>query len=102
MVLVPSQSYESFGITIIEAMAMKVPVVATDVGGIPEVLDSSIGGIVCPKNDATVFGLAIIQFLENKEFADKVGKEGRLRFEQKFTSYEMALHYRDVLKMGSK
>jgi len=98
-VLVPSQSYESFGITIIEAMAMEVPVVATDVGGIPEVLGSNIGGIICPRNDIKAFGLAIIKFLENREFADKVGREGRLRFEQKFTSHEMALHYRDVLKM---
>ena len=98
-VLVPSQSYESFGITIIEAMAMGVPVVATDVGGIPEVLGSNIGGIICPRNDIKAFALAIIKFLENREFADKVGREGRLRFEQKFTSHEMALHYRDVLKM---
>jgi glycosyltransferase involved in cell wall biosynthesis len=98
-VLVPSQSYESFGITIIEAMAMGVPVVATDVGGIPEVLGSNIGGIICPRNDIKAFGLAIIKFLENREFADKVGGEGRLRFEQKFTSHEMALHYRDALKM---
>ena len=98
-VLVPSQSYESFGITIIEAMAMGVPVVATDVGGIPEVLGSNIGGIICPRNDTKAFGLAIIKFLENREFADKVGQEGRLRFEQKFTSREMALHYRGALKM---
>ena len=99
LLLVPSQSYESFGITIIEAMALKVPVVATDVGGIPEVLDSNIGGIICPRDDPKIFGLTILQFLENREFADNVAREGRLRFEEKFTSKEMATQYRDTLKL---
>ena len=76
-----------------------MPVVATKIGGIPEVLGSNIGGIVCPSNDPRVFGLTILQFLENKEFAHKVGCEGRLRFEQKFTSNMMALNYRNVLKV---
>jgi glycosyltransferase involved in cell wall biosynthesis len=101
LLLVPSQSYESFGITIVEAMALKVPVVATDVGGIPEVLDSNIGGIICPRDDPKIFGLAILQFLENREFADIVAREGRLRFEEKFTSKEMATHYRDTLKLDT-
>ncbi len=38
VLVVPSQCYESFGLTIVEAMARKVPVVATEVGGIPEVM----------------------------------------------------------------
>jgi len=98
VLLVPSQSYESFGLTIIEAMAMGVPVVATDVGGVPEVLGLNIGGIICPKNDPKVFGLSIVQFLENREYAEKVGREGRARFEEKFTSQEMAVQYRHVLQ----
>jgi glycosyltransferase involved in cell wall biosynthesis len=102
VMLVPSQSYESFGLTIIEAMARKVPVVATKIGGIPEVLGSNIGGIVCPSNDPRVYGLTILQFLEDKEFAHKVGCEGRLRFEQKFTSNMMALNYMNVLKVDLK
>jgi glycosyltransferase involved in cell wall biosynthesis len=98
VLLVPSQSYESFGLTIIEAMAMEVPVVATDVGGIPEVLGSNIGGVICPKNNPKFFGLSILQFLENREYAEKVGREGRARFDEKFTSHAMAVQYRHVLQ----
>ena len=49
VVLVSSQAYRVFGLTIIEAMSRRTPVVATDVGGIPEVIGENVVGSLCPQ-----------------------------------------------------
>lgn len=94
--LVPSQDYESFGLTIIEAMALGVPVVATNVGGIPEVLEDG-GGLVVSKHDTTEFGKAGLKMIEEKIEAKAIGAAGRKRFEIEFSSTLMAKRYREVL-----
>ena len=98
VLVVPSQAYESFGLTIIEAMAFGVPVVATDVGGIPEVLAGSGAGYVCYKEDPLGFSEAIRKILGNPSLASKLGHAGRQAFERKFTADKMACGYRKLLE----
>lgn len=93
VVLVPSQAYESFGLTIIESMAMGVPVIATDVGGIPEVLMGNSGGVVCSHTDSTIFASEIIKVLNDNGLAKKMSEAGRKMYESKFTSRQMASQY---------
>jgi len=95
---VPSQAYESFGLTIIEAMAFGVPVVTTDVGGMPEVLGESRAGYVCAKDDPIEFGTAIKNILEDPVLAYKLGRNGRKFFERKFTAQTMAQQYFRMIK----
>jgi len=97
LLVVPSQSYESFGLTIIEAMALGIPVVATDVGGIPEVLQGSDAGIVCSKTDINCFANAITTIVKNPALADGFGKNGRQTYENKFTASKMAQQYHSLL-----
>jgi len=101
ILVVPSQEYESFGLTIIEAMSLSVPVVATDVGGIPEVLGKSGAGIVCPKNDYFFFANAIISILKDKSLAKKMGSNGRSEFLRKFTAAKMAKNYASLIHKSS-
>jgi N-acetyl-alpha-D-glucosaminyl L-malate synthase BshA len=49
--LLPS-AQESFGLAALEAMACEVPVVASNVGGLPEIIEDGVTGFVCPSNDA--------------------------------------------------
>ena len=63
LVVAPSQSHESFGLTIIESMALGVPVVVTEVGGMPEVLKDSNAGFICPKDDPSKFAETIKKIL---------------------------------------
>jgi glycosyltransferase involved in cell wall biosynthesis len=98
VLVVPSQAYESFGLTIIEAMAFGVPVVTTDVGGLPEVLGDSNAGYVCSKNDPFEFAVAIENILGNSTLASELGKNGRLAFEKRFTAKKVARSYKDLLK----
>ncbi len=97
VLVVPSQAYESFGLTIIEAMAFGIPVVTTDVGGMPEILSGSNAGFVCSKNDPFVFGQAINTILRDTSLANTLGRNGRKVFEERFTAERMALSYKNQL-----
>ena len=98
VLVVPSQAFESFGLTIIEAMAFGVPVVATDVGGIPEVLADSGAGYICSKEDPIEFSDAIKKILGNPSLASKLGAAGRQAFESRFIASRMASEYRKLLE----
>ena len=98
VLVVPSQAYESFGLTIIEAMAFSTPVVTTDVGGMPEVLAGSNAGYVCSSNDSVAFADAIKRILGNPSLAAELGQNGCQMFEQKFTSRIMAQQYEAIIK----
>ena len=98
VIIVPSQSQESFNYTIIEAMALGTPVVATDIGGIPEVIGNQEFGILCPKDDISEFSMSIINILSDKQLAKKLSENGRKRFENTFTSEVMSQKYSLILR----
>jgi L-malate glycosyltransferase len=98
LLVVPSQAYESFGLTIIEAMAFSLPVVATDVGGMPEVLEGSNAGFVCSKNDPIFFANSIINILSDSNLASELGRNGRLTFEERFNALNMSNQYKSIIK----
>jgi len=98
LLVVPSQAPESFGLTIIEAMSFGVPVVVTDVGGLPEVLGDSGAGYVCSKDDPLEFANAIKKILADPVLASEMGKNGRIAFEKKYTASRMAKSYRRLLE----
>jgi L-malate glycosyltransferase len=98
VLVVPSQTYESFGLTIIEAMALGTPVVTTDVGGMPEVLANSNAGFVCSKDNPRPFANAIINILGDPKLASELGRNGRKVYKQRFTAEKMAWQYYQILK----
>ena len=98
VLVVPSLAYESFNLTIIEAMAFGTPVVTTNVGGMPEVLADSHAGYVCSKDDPIAFADAIKNILGNPALASEFGRNGRKAFEQRFTAGTMACNYRRLME----
>ena len=97
ILVVPSQEYESFNLTIIEAMACGTPIVATDVGGMPEVLGDSEAGYICPKDDPVEFAKAIIEILNDDALRTNMGKKGRQTFLDKYNGNAMSQKYRNLL-----
>lgn len=94
---VPSQEYESFGIIIVEAMSQKIPVVGTNVGGIPEVVKNGLTGYICDRSDTKEFSAKIISLLKDKEKRKRFGEAGYARFKTKFRASQMAQRYYNLV-----
>ena len=81
--LIPSIEPEAFGIAAAEAMACGIPVIGSDIGGIPEVLGDT--GRLCAPNDADALTDAIGSLLANRDQTRALGQKARRRVQQKFT-----------------
>lgn len=99
VVVISSQSFESFGLTAVEAMLRGVPVLATRVGGLPEVLgEPPVGGYLVEPDDVLDFAERIVTLLSDSKLRAHIGAEGKARAETLFTAERMAREYRDALK----
>ncbi len=76
---------EAFGVSLIEAMYMQLPCVATKVGGVPEVIKDGQTGVLVPPRDSDNLAKAIIDLLNNRRLSANMGKAGRKRVLEKFT-----------------
>lgn len=75
--VMPSLS-EAFGVAILEAMASGIPVVATRVGGIPELVEHGVNGLLIEPNNYEVLAEAILAVLEDANLAARLGRQGRI------------------------
>jgi glycosyltransferase involved in cell wall biosynthesis len=76
--IVPSITYETFGIIIVESFARKTPVIVNDLGALPEIVTDSGGGIIY-NNEETLIG-AIGKIGNNTEFRNMLGERGYQSF----------------------
>ena len=93
---------ESFGVAIIEALACEVPVVATNVGGLPEVVLDGVSGLVVSPKDVDATALAISKLIEDESLRRALGIAGRKFVLQNYEWAENAKRmervYESVLK----
>lgn len=75
---------ETFGMSLLEAMAMRLPVIATDSGGVPEILDHGNCGILIPPRQAQPLAAAIKEYLRNPDLAQKMAHLGQERVRQEY------------------
>ena len=74
--VVPSLS-ESFGVSALEASSCAIPVIASKVGGLPEVVVDGKTGYLVPPGDASAIASKIIKLIEEPSLRQQLGKEGR-------------------------
>jgi L-malate glycosyltransferase len=82
--VLPSLS-EGLSNVLIESMAASLPVVATDVGGNPEIVDNGTTGLLVPPRNADALGRAMLQLLSDPGMAARMGNAGRDRIESRFS-----------------
>ncbi len=99
--LLPSIN-EGFGMVLIEAMAAKKPVIATNVGGIPEIVIDGKTGILVPPKNTEGFSSAIIKLYNNPELSRRMGLAGYRRAKNIFnietTVRELENLYSELIK----
>ena len=84
---------EGFSNVILEYMASAKPVVATEVGGNPEIVVHGETGLLVPPADSKALASAILSILEDKEAALRLGTAGRKRVEERFSLNIMLRNY---------
>lgn len=77
----PSVWNEPFGMGIVEAMEYQLPVVATNVGGIPEIFDKSKCGLLVKADDSQSLANAIFKLISDAKLREEMGRLGRKRAE---------------------
>jgi glycosyltransferase involved in cell wall biosynthesis len=90
-VYVCSSLSEGLSLSILEAMAAGKPVIATNVGGNPEVVVNGETGILVPPQDPEILASRIVSLLRDKPLSQQFGLKGQWRTDEKF-SYERMVH----------
>jgi glycosyltransferase involved in cell wall biosynthesis len=94
-VYVNSSISEGVSLTILEAMAAGLPIVATRVGGTPEVVDDSCGRLI-PSRDPATLSMALLDLARHLTLRRDLGRAARRRVETRFTLDRMVREYQDV------
>jgi len=96
-VLVHPTRIDAFPTALLEAMAAGVPVVATAVGGIPEIIeDGRTGVLVAPPASGESFATALAPLLSDGERRRDLGRRGRERFAERFSATRWAARLREL------
>lgn len=93
--LLPSES-ESFGLSALEAMSCAVPVIATNAGGIPEVVVDGGTGYLCPVGDVEGMAAAALKLLGDEDLRQAFGEAGRRRAVEEFSQDAVVQRYRAI------
>ncbi len=93
--LLPSAS-ESFGLAALEAMASGAPVVASRVGGIPEVVEDGVSGFLHPVGDIEAMAESSIEVLTNADLHDRMSAAGRRIAEERFSAAAIVPQYEAI------
>ncbi len=86
LAVVPSVIYESFSYTVAQAMGCGLPVVASQIGGVPETLNFGECGILIPPGDVSALSEALIQLCQDNEKRQMMGAAGRKRAVTEFSA----------------
>lgn len=86
MLVVPSVWYEVFGLVCAEAMAYRLPVIASRIGGLPEVVDDDVTGLCVTPGDSDVLACAMDELWHDEARAAAMGEAGRAKALREFSA----------------
>ena len=89
LLVLATTTQEAFGRVIIEAQAAGVPVVATRVGGVVDIIDDGINGLLVPAGDAEVMAKAVIRIFQDLSFSERLAENALERIKENYTLERM-------------
>jgi N-acetyl-alpha-D-glucosaminyl L-malate synthase BshA len=92
LMVMPSE-LESFGLAALEAMACKVPSIATRVGGVPELIDDGVTGLLYPVGNVEDMAEGAVRLLKDRDRLEAMRDAGRKTAQKRFCSSLVVPHY---------
>jgi L-malate glycosyltransferase len=89
---------EGIPLTVIEAMAAGLPVVATDVGGVAEVVRNGESGLLAPARDDGALAAAIVRLAHDPQLRARFGNRGEMLADEMFSETQMQSSYADLYR----
>ena len=89
---------EAFGLVILEAMQSGLPVIASDEGGIPDIIADQETGFIVPKNDPVQLADKLSSLINNPSLRETMGLAGKKRFKDHFTLQKFENRFIHILQ----
>ena len=96
----PATGYESFGIVLLEGMALGKPVVASNIAGYSSILNDGVEGLLVPPKDEESLAQALIRLLNDEELRKKMGANGLIKaknFDWENIALKVLDYYNEVI-----
>jgi glycosyltransferase involved in cell wall biosynthesis len=93
-VVLPSRWYENLPFAVMEAFAASKPVVASRIGGIPEMIEDGVDGLLVPMGDGAALAASLRRMLRDRAARVEMGRRGREKAER---LYDREGHYRRIM-----
>jgi glycosyltransferase involved in cell wall biosynthesis len=91
-----SSDSEGTPVVVLESMAAGTPIVATNVGGIPELVEDGVTGLLVPPGDSSKLAEALLRLIEDADLRTAMGKRARERAETRFSKEIMVKRYEEL------
>jgi glycosyltransferase involved in cell wall biosynthesis len=95
VVVCPSHE-EAFPISILEAMALEMPIVATNVNGIPEAIEDGVSGLLVNPHNPIGLADAVIRIMRSPQLGQTLGRAARDRVKECFSQHSYGKKVRDL------
>lgn len=105
-VCVLASKEEAFGLVLLEAMALGVPIIATAAGGVPEIIMDGVNGLLMPPGDVRALSEALVHLIRGEDLRKNIGANGRRIVQDKFNLHDhleaLETHFSEVIKLKSR